>query len=215
MRRVKIVVLGGLALIVTGVLLVLARSPLTVAATNISGSSTPPTTLDATTSSASACQAEETLPARTSALRLALEATTGPRVTIEIFAAGTRMVTRGTRSPGWYGSSVTVPVRPLKQTVTGAKVCFQVSELTGLVALLGIRTGPAHAATTQGRSLPGRMGIAYLRPSGRSWFSRAGRVLEHMGLGRAWSGSWIVGPIAALAAAAVGLASWTAVRELR
>jgi hypothetical protein len=209
--RIKIVLATGLALVALAVLLVLAHSPATVVASNGVASAT---VLGTTTGDARACQAGEALPAHTSAIRLQIEATTGPRVAVAVFA-GTNLITRGTQGTGWYGSVVTVPVAPVGRAFAHTTVCFGLSDLTGLVALSGASTSPAIAATAGGKPLSGRLRIEYLRPSGKSWWSRAGSVIAHMGLGRAASGSWIVLPILLLGAGAIALASWTLVRELR
>jgi hypothetical protein len=208
--RIKLVLAAGLALIALAVFVVLLHSPSTVAATNGIG---PNTELVGTTSSIRVCQAGETVPASTVAIRLSIEATTGPRVSVKAVAAS-GVVTRGTRGSAWYGSAVTIPVRRVERTVARTTVCVGLGALTGYVALLGAPTRPGTAAVARGARLPGRIGISYLRAGGRSWWSLAGAVIRHMGLGRAPSGSWIVLPIAALAAAAIALASWLLVREL-
>jgi hypothetical protein len=209
--RIKVVLAAGLALVAIAVFLVLLHSPATVAASN---GVAPATVLGTTTADAGACQSGEALPAHTSAIRLQIEATTGPRVAVEVFA-GARPITRGTQGTAWYGSVVTVPVAPLGRAVAHTTVCFRLSDLTGLVALSGASSSPATAAVDNGKPLPGRLRIEYLRPSRESWWSRAGSVIAHMGLGRAASGSWIVLPIVLLGAGAIALASWTLVRELR
>jgi hypothetical protein len=209
--RIKIVVAGGLALTAIAVFGVLLHSPAMVIATNGM-----PTTsvLTAAKENVGACQTGETLPAGTTAIRLSLEATTGPLVDVEVLE-GSRIVTRGTEGTGWFGSAVTVPVPPLRRTLEHAKLCFQMRLLTGYVALSGGPSNRASAATSDGKALPGRIRVSYLRSSGRSWWSLTGAVIQNMALGRAASGTWIVFPIAALAAAAIALGSWVLIRELR
>jgi hypothetical protein len=208
--RIKIVLAIGLSLIAVAALLTLLHSPSTVAATN---GVQPSVRLVAASEDWGACQSGEALPAGTSAIRLALLATTGPRVSVEVFAGG-RVITRGGRGSAWYGSTVTVPVRTLRRAVGHATVCFQLRMLSGEVDAYGARSDPTVAATSHGRPLPGRVRIVYLRKSRQSWLALAGTVIEHMGLGRATSGAWIVLPIAALAAAAIALGAWILVREL-
>jgi hypothetical protein len=208
--RIKIVVAGGLALTVIAVLLVLLHAPATVIATN----GIPATSaLGATKQDVDVCQADETLPAGTSAIRLAVEATTGPRVSVEVLE-GARVIARGAAGTAWFGSVVTLPVGPLRRTVSHTRVCFQLSQLSGYVQVVGARTSPAVAGTVNGANMGGRVRIAYLGPSGHSWWSLGGAVIEHMGLGRAASGTWIVLPIVLLAAGAFALASWLVIREL-
>lgn len=209
--RIKIAFAIGLAFTAVAVSLTLLHSPETVAYTN---GIQPTAVLGATTKNAGACQADETLPADTSAIRLQIEATTGPRVTVEVFD-GAHLITRGTKGTAWYGSAVTVPVKPLNRTSEHARVCFQVDDLTGLISLYGAPTIPADAANANGQPLPGRLRVVYLQPSGESWWSLAGGVIHHMGLGRAASGTWIVFPIAALTAAAIAVAFWALARELQ
>jgi hypothetical protein len=209
--RIKIVLATGLALIAIAVFVVLLHSPATVVATN----GIPPRALIASTNAdAGLCQAGETLPAGTSAIRLQIVATTGPRVSVDIFEGG-RVFTKGTLGPGWFGSVVTVPLPPLRRSLRHATVCFQLSSLSGQVAVYGSQTNRASAATVNGRPLSGRVRIVYLAPARESWWSMAGAVIEHMGLGRAASGTWIVLPIVALAAAAIAVGSSILLRELR
>jgi hypothetical protein len=208
--RIKIVLAGGLALTAIAVFVALLHSPAMVIATNGVPATVP---LGGATEDVGACQAGETLPAGTSAIRIALEATTGPRVSVKVIE-GTRVITGGTEGPGWYGSVVTVPIRALRRAFPHAKVCFQTSLLTGEIAMFGARTLPSIAASANGKALPGRVRISYLKPSDQSWWSLAGSVIEHLSLGRAASGTWIVLPIAALGAAAIALGSWVLTREL-
>ncbi len=210
MVSIKVVVATGLALTAIAVFVALLHSPSTVAATNGIQPSTP---LVPVTKDTSVCQAGEALPAGTSAIRLQIEATTGPRVSVEVLA-GPRVIAQGTQGTAWYGSVVTIPVRPLGQTFPRTRVCFQIRFINGYDTVFGGPTRPAVAATSNGKPLPGRVRIAYLQSAGRSWWSLADTVIHHMGLGRAASGTWIVFPIAALASAAIALASWALIREL-
>jgi hypothetical protein len=208
--RIKIVLATGLALTAIAVFVALLHSPATVARTN---GSQPSAMLVVALSNAQACQAGERLPAGTTAIRLQLVATTGPRVAVQVLEGG-RVLTHGTHGTAWYGSTVTIPVGPVSHASRHATVCFQLRELSGQVEVFGAPTSPAVAAKGGGKALPGRVSIAYLRPGRRSWWSLAGGVIQHMGLGRAASGTWIVFPIVALATAAIALGSWILVREL-
>jgi hypothetical protein len=208
--RIKIVVATGLALTAIAVLATLLHAPETVVAAN----GMPSNTEIATAAEAvGVCQRGETLLSGTSAIRLQIEATTGPRIDLEVLENGL-IVTRGTLGTGWYGSVATVPVPPLEHTVQRATICFRLTELTGWVVMQGGKTKQAIAATSSGKPLPGRLRITYLRPSHTSWWSLAGTVIQHLSLGRAASGTWIVIPIAALASAAIVLGAWLLVREL-
>lgn len=208
--RIKIVLAGGLTLIAVAAVAVLLHSPETVAAAN---GVAPKTALVSANEDAGACQANETVPAGTTAVRLQIVATTGPRASVHVWQ-GPRLVTSGTLAPPWYGAVVTVPVVKLEHAVRHATVCFRLTGLSGVVQAYGSPTAPAHAAQAGGKPLPGRFSIYYLRRGPRSWLSLARGVAEHMELGRAASGSAIVAVIAALAAAAIALGAWTTNREL-
>jgi hypothetical protein len=209
--RIKIVLATGLALIAIAVFVALLHSPRTVAATNGVPLAGP---VAATRGNVGICQRGEKLLAGTSAIRLQVEATTGPRVVVGVIAGG-RLVTQGTVGTAWYGSAVTVPVQPLARTLANVTVCLQLSYLSGQVVAFGASTKPTFAATSEGRPLPGRLRIEYLQSANRSWWSLAGATIEHMGLGRAASGTWIVFPILLFALAAIAVGSRTLVRELR
>lgn len=209
--RIKIVLVAGLALIAIAMLVVLLRSPATVIATN---GVRPNKLLGVAQEDVGACQRGETLPAGTSAIRLQVEATSGPRVSVEALEGG-RILARGSLAPAWYGSVVTIPVGPLHRTLSHATVCFQLSSLSGQVALYGSSTSRAIAATIAGKPISGRLRIVYLAPARESWWSMAGAVIKHMGLGRAASGTWIVFPIVILAASAIAVGSALLLRELR
>jgi hypothetical protein len=68
--------------------------------------------------------------------------------------------------------------------------------------------------TPIGQRLPGRIDIEYLGSGQGSWWSRLLPVARHMGLGRAFSGTWIVLLVAAMVAAVGALAGRLVLREL-
>ena len=110
--RTSIVLAAGLALIVALVGVTLVRSPPTPAGTNrVSGYNR----LGIAERPVGVCQAGETLPAGTSALRLSLVSIVGPRVAVRVLSDG-RVFTRGSISAGWTSSEVTVPVAPRAHT---------------------------------------------------------------------------------------------------
>jgi hypothetical protein len=207
---VKIALVGGLAVTALAVTATLLHAPSIVAATNSIARTTRLVVAD---TGAGACQGNEAPPRGTSAIRLALSASFGPRVNVTALS-GSRVIARGTQETGWVGGDVTVPIGPVRRAYSHVTVCFQITRLTGSVAVVGEKTPPAVAATAGGEALPGRLRIEYLRP-GRPWLSVIPAVLRHMGLGRAAAGAWIAVPIGALAAAAAALASWAVLRELR
>ncbi len=209
--RIKVALAAVLALTALAVAVTLLRSPNTVAATNGVEAAE---VIGIVSRDRSACQPAESLPAGSSAIRLDIDAPIGPRVTVEAYARR-HLLTWGTLGTGWFGSAVTVPVKPLRRSFTDVTICFQLRDVGSYLALRGAHSDPALAMLLDGRRLPGRIGIAYLRVARESWWAQAGAVIRHMGLGRAAGGNWIAFPIAALTATAIALASVVLVRELR
>jgi hypothetical protein len=210
--RVGVALAAGLGAVAIVAIVTLSHVPATVAGTNWVPEVE---NLGATRSDTGACQAGEALPRGTTAIRLGLQGSIGPLVSVVAYA-GSHVVTRGAVGPGWRGENVTVPVRAVPRAVSSARVCFRLSSVSGNVSIVGAKAPPAEAAVSDGgEALPGRMQIEYLRPGRASWWSLLPAVLRHMGLGRAAAGTWIAIPIAALAAGAFALAAWAAARELR
>jgi hypothetical protein len=190
---------------------VLTRSPPLLAATN----SVPIEAIVATTpGGAHACQENEVLPAGTTGVRISLETGAGPRVSLKILS-GSRIVAQGERGPGWVGGSVTIPVKPLPRAVTATRVCFGFAGANEEVTMYGRLTPPSSAAVGSHGTLKGRLGIEYLRPGRSSWWSLIPTVARHLGLGRAWAGTWVAVFVLALTLSAAAAASWLALRELR
>jgi hypothetical protein len=208
--RIKVALTIGLALIALAFVLTLAHAPLSVARRGAA----PEQTLVSTGRPASACQAGETLPGGTTALRLSLAAALGSRVTVKVLS-GRRAVTHGTTQPGWSNASVTVPVQPLAHTVAPVTVCFALAQMNGKIAMRGSRTSRAQAATSRRQHLPGRMDIEYLRPGASTWWAQATAVARRLGLGRTASGTWNAVLVMVLAASFITLSSWLVVKELR
>lgn len=211
MRSVKIALAMGLALLAVAIGLTLTRSPPLLAGTN---SIPVERRMATTTNSARVCQANEVLPANTSAIRLMLEATLGPRVTVEALS-GKRVIAHGERPAGWTGLGVTLPVKPVPKQISGVQICFAFTVGHELVSVFGQLTSAKAAATYSRGALPGRMRIEYLRPGHSSWWSLVRSVSQHMGLGRAWAGTWVVLLVLALMLTLVTLTSRLVVRELR
>jgi Predicted membrane protein (DUF2142) len=212
MREVRIALAGGLALMALALVLTLSGAPATVAPTH-------PIPIDAelgtTDHGSRVCQSDETVPRGTTALRFSLKALIGPRIDVTASAGG-RLVTSGDRNAGWTAGSVTVPVRRVARTVAHAKVClaFALSEET--VEMAGGRTSHARAAVTSGgQVLPGRIKIEYLLRGDRSWWSLARATARHLGLGRAWAGTWVALIALALMVAVLALTSWRLLSLIR
>lgn len=161
-----------------------------------------------------ACQSGETLPAHVTAIRLSIGAGIGPPVRVKAYD-GTRLVTSGSRSPTWTGRSVTVPVSPASRAVAGAKLCVAVGPNSSPLFVYGVQAPPGRAAlSSDGHTLPGRIGVEYLAPGHGSWWSRGLSVARRMGLGRAISGSWVALLAALLTGGVLALALRLAWREL-
>jgi hypothetical protein len=205
-------VAGGLALIAVAVALVLSRSPPELARGN--GIAQVNTVLATVPGSGSGCQSGETLPAGTTAIRLSLESSAGPRVAVAV-RSGASVLTRGESEPGWLADVVTVPVRRVARAASPVVVCFAFHGAHERVSFLGVPTPRNEVAHSSLGPLAGRIAIEYLRPGSSSRWSRVHDIARHMGLGRAWAGTWVVALVAALMASAIALASWLAVREPR
>lgn len=213
MRDVKIALVAGLALLVIAVGLALLHSPMSVAGTNRTPSNSE-VSIASTTRGASYCQAGETLPQRTSAIRISLGASIGPRVRV-LVSSGGRPITSGEQGSAWTGAVVTIPVKPLPRTVSDVTVCVSFRLRHETLDLAGKPTPNTIAAHDGPRALAGRMWIQYLRPGTRSWASLVPSIMHHMGLGRATGGPGIVLLAFALFVAVAALASKLLVKELR
>jgi len=211
MRSVKVVLAVGLALLALAVAATLLQSPLSVAARNrVPGNETG---IWKTTHGATYCQDHESLPREVSAIRIWLDASAGPRVSVVVSSRG-QVLTSGSRPSIWIGGSVTVPVKPLPRAVSDVTVCvsFPLGDETIFV---GGSLTPASVAAYEGPvPLQGRMGIEFLRPDTRSWAAQALEVARRMGLGRAAPGTWIVLVALALLASVVVLCSRLILREV-
>jgi hypothetical protein len=212
MRSVKIALAAGLTLLAIGIGLTLLHSPMSVAHAN--GVPLEEDEIATTNKSATYCQAHELLPGGTSAIRISLNAFTGPRVRLVVTSGG-QSITGGERGSGWTSRVVTVPVKPLPRTVSGVTVCVSFRLRDETISVFG-RTTPRATAAHDGRqTLRGRIWIEYLRPGERSWASLVPSIARRMGLGRAAAGTWIVLLALALLAAVAVLASSLVLEELR
>jgi hypothetical protein len=212
LRDARVVLAVGLALVAIAVAIVLSRSPQVLAGTNaVTPGRTP---LTAVPGGGGACQANETLPARSTAIGLSLEATAGPRVTVAVLS-GRTVLTRRASAPGWLGRLVKIPIAPLARTAHGVTVCFAFAGSDERVSFLGAPTASRVAATSSAGALPGRIAIEYLRPGPSSWWSNALSVTRRMGLGRAWAGTAVALLAAIAMAIGLALACWLTIRESR
>ena len=201
----------GLTLVAIGVAVVMSGSPVRIVGTS---SAAMRTRIGFLQGRSGACQDGEALPKGTTAIRVALEAVVGPRVSVTALSGG-RVLARGAHGSGWTGADVTVPVGYLARPATNAIVCVAVGQSREVIAMIGQRSGAPSAATSAGGPLAGRMRIEYLGAGDRSWWSMVLPVARRIGLGRAPGGTWVVLLQALLMAAITTLASWLCLRELR
>jgi hypothetical protein len=209
-RKVKVTLGVGVALLVAGCAVILTQSPLRVVR-----SAARATTLGSTIiGNAEVCQPNELLPAGVSAIRLSVGSYFGPKVRVRMLA-GSRVITEGTRGPVWTGTSVTVPVKPLRYAASHVRLCMNIGPNTELVFF---RESPAVASEAAefgpGASLGGKVGVEDLALSQGSWWSRIGLLANRMSIGHALTGTWVVWLIAALVAAVAVLAVGLVEREL-
>lgn len=200
----------GAALLIAVLAYTLTRSPPRVLRTGAA----PEVVLAPLSGPGEACQVDEVLPAHTSAIRLSIVAYLGARLKLTVYS-GSQILTAGSRGPDWTGTSVTVPVKPLNRTVSNVTLCVDIGPNSETIYLFGHEAPPAQAMLIPnvGR-LPGKLDISYLGTSKGSWWSRALTVARHMGLGRAFSGTWIALLIAVLVSAVGILAGRLTLREL-
>jgi hypothetical protein len=205
---VKAVLAAALAVVAVALVLTLAHSPLKV----VRGNSATAAGLVTSSDPSQVCQTSETLPAGTTAVRLALFSVLGPKVSVQVLS-GPRVLAEGAYPPGWSSGTVTVPVKPLARTVAPVEVCFTVASVNAAVTLRGWAAHGAAAAFSGEGPLPGRMGIEFLRP-GRPWWVSVGSIVRRLGYGHALGGLWNAALAAALAAALLALTSWLVLKEL-
>jgi hypothetical protein len=216
--------LGGV-LLVAGVSVALTRAPPRVLLVEPAGikaiSAEGASIIGLTTRDATVCQAGETLPAATDAVRVSVWAFLGSHVQVTAYR-GSRVLTRGARNGAWTSDSVTVPVAPLRRTVSGVQLCFTFAPNSQPLMLLGPRSPPqlasaiveAGAEGPERHLLRGHVSVEYLSPGSGSWWSRLSTLVRNAGFGRAFSGSWIALLIAALTLGAGALAVRLTLREL-
>jgi hypothetical protein len=213
MPRVKIALLAGLLALALAVALVLSGAPQVVLAGNGVAAKG---ILAAANAGTRACQRGEALPRGTTAIRVSLGDFTGPAVTVQALS-GSRVVASGVHAAGWDGETVTVPVRRVHSTISPVSICFASSAVGGEKLL--INGSPATAARSvsgrRGEVLGGRLRVEYLGSGHTSWWTLAKSVARRMGLGRAWSGTWVALLVAALMLLAAALASRLILTQLR
>jgi hypothetical protein len=211
-RGIRLALLAGLVIVAGAVGIALSRSPTIVAGTNNVFASV---ILVAITNGTDACQAGETLPSETSALRLSLSARVGPRVAVRVLSPEGRVLATGAHGSAWTTESVTVPVKPLAHTISDATICLTIAPSRTVVDVTGAPTPLSSAAKlANGRPLKGRIGVEYLRQDDQRWWAAAVPVARRMGLGRAAAGTWVAPFVVALMLTLIFLVARLASREI-
>ncbi len=212
-RWSAVVALGiALTLMTIAVIAVLVGSPLATAGTNgvqaqVDGS--------LKKGDLETCQPLGRLPSGTSVIRVAIEApAAGPNVTLRVLA-GSRVLSEGHQAAGWGSApKVGIPMAGLTDSVGGERICTKIGPIAEHIQIRGtpIRQPPAGAKLSfQDMALR----MEYLRPAAQSWLSQASSVAYRMGLGRAWSGTWIAFLALVLSLAVAVLAVRLTLAEMR
>jgi len=207
MNRVKVSLAGGLAVLLVAIGWALAQSPPTVARINLAGRAEAELA-EEWGGETRLCQTAEAIPSGTSAIRLALFSNFGPRVDLTVSGGG-RLLRRGTVGSGWTSRQVTVPIGQLNGGVADAMVCASFRDTEETVTLLGETTPGSSTLTLNGRKLPAKLLIEYLKPGKTTWASLVSSIAHRLGTARALEGVWyayfvlalVVGMIAAIAVA--------------
>lgn len=208
--KVVITLAVGFALITAALVALLVQAPDQIISTNSVavaeelGVFSPRTTV---------CQANERLPASTTALRMSLIAYIGPAVSVTV-SQGAHRIATGHHGGGWISGSLTLPLKPaVATTATDATICLTRDRGATLAGFFGNVAPKALAATSNGAPLPGRIRTEYLTRGRQSWLSMARHVARRLGLGHSPSGTWIVLPLVVMMAAAIALGAWLLTRE--
>ena len=200
-RRLAITLGVGLALTAGAIGVTLAKSPLSVAGTNSVAS---PDSSGSIAGNSNLCVRGDTIPRDTVAIRIPFMANVGPEVSVRVMD-GSRVSTSGARAAGWgISESVTVPVARLADAVHDARVCVHVGSIEPYLVVNGTLEASGSSAAQAGAE---GLRLEYLRPAERSWWSLAPSIAEHLGLGHAAAGTWIVFLLLALMLVVALLAS--------
>jgi hypothetical protein len=221
-RNVKVTFVVGFAILALAFGVTLTGSP-----PRVLGEVAPQSgLLHITSEEPAVCQAGEVLPAGVSAVRFSLWAFFGSRMHVVAYS-GSQVLTEGSRNGAWTGDTVTVPVKPVARTTSDVTLCFALTPNSEPVYILGGVAPKGQAAVMYshptlasqppgkgGQSLGGKVNVAYLAPGTSSWWSSLVSVARHTGLGRAFSGTWIVFLIIALMAGVGVLAVRLTLKEI-
>jgi hypothetical protein len=211
-RSVAITLAAGVALIGVAIVVVLARSQPTVAATN-SVSATNYIELEER-GRLSECQPAAAIPQGTSAVRIGVEGLYFSPAASVTLLAGSHFIARGHHVPGGPAApNVTVPIGRLSHAVRGARVCIAIGPALEPIRFYG---APRHLSTQATNPLQEAiLHLDYLRAGSRSWWSRVSSIAYHMGLGHAPGGAGVVFLLILLMLAVIAATCRLALQELR
>jgi hypothetical protein len=214
MGPVKIAFMAGLAITLAALVPVLSEAPPRVIEGNAAAAGAEVEIGVTARTDARVCQSGERLPRGATSIRPSLYALTGPPVEVRVDYRG-RMVAFGEHGSGWTGTSVTLPIGEVTRTLSPVTVCFTATQPSEPMLVIGIPTAARVAAyRNPGRPYEGQIKIAYVGAGQVSWLTSALSVARRMGLGRAWSGSWIAVLVGVLMLAALGLVARLIASEL-
>lgn len=216
MSKFKVTLAASLVVMIAAIALVLTAAPPRVARANGPIASQG---LGVTQNELTLCQSGETLPAGVTAIRVSIVAFIGSNMQVVLLHNG-KVLTRGSRNPAWSGSTATIPIKPVAQTVSNVETCFAWVPNSELLQIFGTPVTRAHQNSAamifknnarnpgvpigEGQLLRGRVQIEYLAPGSGSWWTRIGSVATHMGFGHFISGD-AVALLALALMAAVGI----------
>jgi hypothetical protein len=181
--RVRLALVVGLVGFVLALLVTMSHSPPELAGTN---SVAPVGFVASTRGDAVFCQDGETIPSGTSAIRLWVNTDISPPVQA-VVSQGSQLLTHGAQQAGRLTGVIAIPVVPIRQTVTGARICFHFGPAVESVRLVG---GVA-PARRRGEAPTAKIRVEYLRSGHRSWWSLLPSIARRIGFGRAPSGTWV------------------------
>jgi hypothetical protein len=210
-RRASLALTGCLVATCVAVVMVLSGSSATAAHRELHAIKTK--LLGVTTVSPRVCQPDETVPAKTSAIRVWMEAVVGPPITVQVLS-GSHLLAHGKRDAGWTAGAVSFAVPPLPTRQSHVIVCLTIHGTGEPVGVQGVPSPTDVAARTKDGSLGGRLVIEYLKPGHTSWWARVRTVVRHMGLGHAFTGPAVAIVALLLMLAVTALMSRAILRDL-
>lgn len=145
-----------------------------------------PSALGGTSQGGLLCQAGETIPPGTDALRLGLSASVGPELTVTVASNG-QTVENTIRGSAWAGGPVTVGTHRLTSGIANADICVHLPRVRTGISLFGA-AAKAGGTTFEGKPVPVRMSVEYLGSAKASWSTA---VARRMGQGRSPAGMFV------------------------